>query len=668
MKLKDVQKGKGKEAVKKVYGDFVAARNHQNRRSYERAVEESDKAFLGEIFNTTQEADLKKDGIPVCKTNKGAINSIRYASILTASRPEITAIPIGGSDSGVATLTKRNYKKIWNANKGESVAFDTTLDSVKEGLGWAEVFPQRYNGIENRTVLERTPPSMVLIDPTTKNHDLSDRGFTIKWKKITKTEAKEVHKLKDNELYYVPQGDREDLDKPGEETTDLKEGGSYDDVDDNEGEGDENIEEWKRSIFHLAYYQTLRRSQQLYVGYDENQQLVSFEEKPAEGNFEEVDVIFEDLLYVLVVGTKMVKWTLNPIGKDHNGRPIQQLIPLVNIPVKKAYPRGNLFYAIPALQELSKRRGQSIAVVAATSGSPHWYKEGTLDKEKAEKALRKPKSLIGVDGSPEEWPKPAYQATPDISRIFELESRAEKDADNAWQLNPALKGEAETSKMSGKLQLLLKEAGLEGSSYFMVNLHGFFREIAVAITAIELRFQIPTHWDSLLEEEDYIKDDKGEPTEQVHPPILQALEKLKAGQISILKWDIQVQPGSSLPSARFARLEFFSELAKTPVHPDSPMDIEGMLEMIDYPGKQELLKRRSKLIQANQQLQQLQLVMKEMQDNINKINAQNDKLTKKITDMEYEQKVAIAAVKAEAEITSVAKVENIKSQVRTATG
>lgn len=498
MKLKDLQtKSKHKAVVSEVYRNFVGAMEHDHRAEYKKHVKESDNAFLGEVFDEDQIKTLEEQGIPICKTNKGAVNSIRYASILTASRPEISCTPIGGADAGLSRLLKRDFSKVQRANHANRKYFGNVLDCVKEGLGWIEIYPQRYNGLQNRTVIEKCPPEMVYIDPGTKDESLDDLGFKIKGKKITEQYATDVHGLKSSELRWTPSAD--DIGVPehqGTKTIDSEAGGRYDDVKDGSRDDEMNrLKEFARDIWEIAYYQPLKRQEKRWYRFV-NGEIQEATEKPEEMEgeipYQEVDVMYEDLLYVFVVGKKLVSWRLNPWEKDHNGKPIDNLIPLPNIPVKKAYPRGNLFFAIPALQELSKRRGQSISIVAATSGSPILSPKGAIQNiAEAEKKMAQSRRIIEYEGTPDQKPGPMYPAAPDISRVFELENRAQKDADDAWQLNPALKGEAETSKMSGKLNLLLKEAGLEGSAYFMVTLEEFFRKIAVCVIAMQLKNNMP---------------------------------------------------------------------------------------------------------------------------------------------------------------------------------
>ena len=679
MKLDDLESDKPEDKeklVREVYEDFREAREHRNRAEFNKSVKESDKAFLGEVFTDEQEQKLTKEGIPICKTNKGAVNSLRYASILTASRPEINCQPIGGSDVGVSTLLKRDFRKVWRNNHGNSVAFQCVLGSTKEGLSWCEVYPQRYNGLENRTCLEAVSCDMVWIDPNTTKTDLSDAGFKIKAKRITEDNAKSIYHLKDDDLYYTPKT-QDDAAERGSLTHDSAPGGRYEDSPEGKG-NDEKSTDWSREIWDVSYYRPLLRMETLYVvqnPMDGSIQTLDEKPKPMEGMpeipSEEVEVTYEDLLFIHVVGKKMVEWKKNRLGRDHTGKPIDSLIPLSNIPVKKAYPRGNLFFALPALQELSKRRGQSIAIVAHTSGSPLFAAQGTLNIAEAEKKLAKPRSIIEVQGGLENVPRAAFATPPDISRIFELESRAQHDADEAWQLNPALKGEAESSKMSGRLALLLKESGLEGSSYFMVALEEFFRRIATAITAIELQFQLPTYWDRILEEEDFQKQQDpqtGEEvvTQQPLPYIMEALTKLKGKQVDIMNWDVEVQSGSSLPSSRFAQLEFFMELSKNPVHPDSPMDVEAILDLVDYPGRSDLIKRKSKVKQMGQALQQAQVATEDLQKQLQKatVDMQNTLQATEQLKLGYETKIML--LEAERDIAATEAVARTKAKYENA--
>lgn len=649
MKIEDLENDE--TILENVYNDFKIAREHENRASYVEEVKKSDKAFIGEVFEDDQEKKLEKDGIPICKTNRGAMNSIRYASILTASRPEINCKPIGGGDVGVSTILGRSFRKTWKNNFGNSVAFEAVLNSVKEGLGWVEVYPQKHGGIQTRTVIESCPPSMVYIDPACVKKDLSDTGFKIKAKKITEQIAKDVHGLKDSELYYQGKIGQDINTSHGSKTHDSEAGGRYADAPDGVPEDDkESLEDWAREVWEIGYYMPIYRREIQYLSPETKEYPIT--------------AYHEDLIYIFVVGGKVIHKQLNPNGKDHTGKPVDPLIPLPNIPVKKGYPRGNLFFAIPALQELSKRRGQSIAIVAATSGSPLWVPKNSINMAEAEKKITKPRSLIEYEGTPENKPSAAFQTPPDISRIFELEARSQRDADDAWQLNPALRGELESAHMTGRLSMLLKESGLEGSSYFMVALEEFFRRIAVAVTAIELKFQDPQYWEKLLEEEDFVKDPEGNPTPQPLPPIAAALQKFQARDVQMLNWDIEVQSGSSLPSSRYAQLEFFMELGKNPIHPQSPIDAQAILEYVDMPGKAELIKRKGAVQQLTQGMQQATIQMQALQKQLQDLGNENQAAKDAIEQERRNYETKIFLLQAEKDVAIAEAVGRVKAKMQ----
>jgi len=623
--------------VKEVYQNFVLARDHENRKKYRDETDAADRAFEGKIFTEEQESKLMADDIPIVKTNKGAINSIRYASILTASRPEITALAIGGGDAGISTLIKRDFKKTWRNNRGNKQAFRAVLDSVNEGLGWIDVYSERYNGLENRTIIERCPATLVLVDPVAK--DPWDANFTIKARKVTEQYAIEMHGLKKSELHYVLSPADMEEGKTGK-TVDSEPGGKYSDAPDSSGNQDD-LNEWERDIWEMEYYQKLKYSKEMSID----------EANPAS---ETVKVIYEDLFYCFVCGKKLVEWKVNPEGKDNTGKPVKTLIPLPNIPTTKGpYSKGNLFYAIPALQELSKRRGQSIAVVSHTMGSPIIVdQKAGVNIPEWERKITKPRAILQTNAQSSDFrPQPLYPVAPDLSRVFMLEERASQDADNAWQLTPALKGEAETAKMSGRLAMLLKESGLEGSSYFMVALEGFFQDVATAVVALELKNQYSGYWEELLEDEDYVTDPAtGEKAinPQTGTPVLkkqiaEALAKLKEGNIDILNYDIAVQPGSSLPSNRTALLELFDEMRQKPTHPEAPIDNEAFLEYLDVAGREEIMKRKSLTKRMAQQIQQLQGQLKQMAEQGKQMAEELRVRDTKMAKMKLDKDVEIAA-------------------------
>jgi len=644
------------KATQAVYRAFIYARDHKDRKTWKEEAEAATRAWDGKPFTEAEEKTLEEQDIPVVKTNKGAINSIRYASIMTASRPEMSAQPVGGGgDIGVATLLKRDFQKIWKNNTANKTANLAVLDSVKKGDGWLDVFPQRYNGVQNRIVIERVNPDSIYLD--------SGGAFIIKARKISETEAKNIYGLDSAEMHYQPTDD--DWTTIKAMTADSKAGGSYTDPEQAEGDALDPKKEWSQVVWEIEYHELHRYSETRKLVEAELQQVKPDDE--AEGT---IKVVYEELQYLLIVGKKVVERKTDPHGTDHRGKPVDGLINIPNIPSDKAYNRGNLFYARPALQEASKRRGQSMAVVSSTLGSPIMAKEAVIDVDEWRKKITRPREILTHRAqTPEEVPQPLFPVTPDLGRVFLLEEKADKEVDAAWQFTPALKGEAEFQQMSGKLQLLLKETGLEGSSYFQINMDAAWRQLAVATVAMQLKYQPPMYWESLLEDEDYEKDPaSGEMIRDpmTNQPILkqeiqEGLAKLQdeKNPVDLMNWDVEVKPGSSLSSSDIAETELRMELATTPIHPDAVLDADAVIEAFPYAGKAALKKRKSKLRQTTQELMKVTEDNKQLIETSQKLDQEN----KKLKDDLIEQDKEADAEKEVMKIAHAAQLAEVKNKL-----
>ena len=606
------------ETLELIYQRFDKAKDAQARKSFETDMEISKRAFKGHPFSDTQETSMKDSGLPVVKVSRGTTNALRFASILTASRPELKAVAKGRGDGGVATLISRAYQKVWEQNRAGKINFRVVLALVREGLSHFNVKTERYGlAGDVRIKISKLDAKKVVYDPETSEDNLEDWRYRIVYRAISKEEAKDLYKLTDEELYYETVVKPEDDDSAGDH--DSKHGGSYDDAPGGQKK------ETKRIVWELEYWAKRKYKVKYLLDMDTLQSIpLASEPTKAEkeallqsDRYKEITVIECDLKYCLVCGKKIVVDVNNPHGKDQLSEPVDPIVDVVNIPIGETYPRGNMFFADGPLQEISKRRAQSIAVVSATLGSPILVKKGSgVDLQAWRKNLSRPREILEADwDDPGDKPSTIYQNIPDMSRIFMLEDRAHRDLDDVFNLSPVLKGEAETGRMSGRLASMLREFGMEGNSYLLASMEEAFRRLGVCIVVMALN-EWPFHyWQRLVEDEDM--DEQGKPL----PSIVTALKKLEAKDVSIIDYDIGIRSGSSLPSSRMARLDFAVELSREPVHPDAVYDIEAVLAYIDDPQAEGVLRRRGKLKQAMNQMQQMGGEMENMAKQLDSMTA-----------------------------------------------
>ncbi len=580
-----------KDFLKKVYKDFTAAKDSTRRKSFETDIDASKRAFRGDVFTEGQNAEMKKSGIPPVKVTKGTTNALRLASIMSASRPELKAVPMGGGDGYIADLIGRAYKKIWESSTGNRINFNVILGAIKEGIDHFNVTSEKYGlAGDVRIKVGKIGAKKVYYGVNTPEDEITEWTLRYFAKPLSKDEAKDLYQLKDEELYY------EGVEKPDEEeagqTHDSEPGGRYED-----GKGGSDAGKDKKEIWELERYELKKIGKEVELNDGTKATVKEY-----------------DLLYSLIVGGKVIEKEIkSPYGFDNLREPVDPIIPIINIPIGEVYPRGNMFFAIGPLQEVSKRRGQSIAMVAYQMGSPIVAKKSTINLQEWKEAISKPREIIEADwDDPADKPYALYTALPDQSRVFALEDRANADVDDVFNLTPVLKGEAETGRMSGRLAAMLKEFGMEGNSYLLTAAEWAYRKLGVALVVIALREWPFRYWERLLEEEDYIKDDQGNNTGQLDPGFIKALDLIKAKDVSIIDYDIGIRAGSSLPANRMARLDMALELAKEPVPPDAIYDAEAVLTYLDDPQAKQVLKRKNRLKQIGEELQKTQNDMKQL--------------------------------------------------------
>jgi len=105
------------------------------------------------------------------------------------------------------------------------------------------------------------------------------------------------------------------------------------------------------------------------------------------------------------------------------------------------------------------------------------------------------------------------------------------------------------------------------------------------------------------------------------------------------------------------------EMAEKPIPPNSIFDADAILEYIDYPGKKELVKRRSLVANMSRELDEAKLRMADMgakiENQVKELNARDDK----IADNEIKHHIEVESLKAAHEI----EIDKIQAAVEIAT-
>lgn len=639
------------ELLKRIYQRFQKAKDAKCRIDFETDIKESKRSFKAKPFTESQETEMKEKGIPPVKVARGTTNALRFASILTAKRPELKALPIGRGDRAIANLAQRAFKKIWSENHGNMKHFKVVLGNVREGESHFNCYSEHFGlAGDVRIKIGVLGAKRVLFDPDMATEEPESWAYKINYRAISPEEAKDKYGLKGEDLYYAAQIQPS---MESEQSHDSEPGGRYED-------GKTGQAETVWTVWELEYYEKRKYEQKywldpgdskeqpmLYRRSDDAQELETAKENlrlkymvtnPDTGEevldqkqydehvngLKPIRVMQTDLRYVLVCGKKIIEDKTNPYKVDSQKEPIDPIITLRNIDIGEVYSRGNMYFATGPLQEIAKRRGQSIAVVAATIGSPITVDDAKviLDHEKWRTGVTKPKEILhykSIEG--EGKPEALYQNIPDLSRVFQLEDRALQDLNDCFNLSSeVMRGESGSSRMSGRLAGMLKDFGMEGNSYLLTAVEEVLRKLGVCLISMAINEWPMRYWEALLEEED--KDDKG----QILPEYVEALAKLERKEISIIDLDIGIRSGSSLPTSRMESLEVSIELATTPVPDSAVYDVEAVLNKIDDPEAQEVLKRKNIKGKMLQQMDKMGQDMKMMANQLEQVTKEKEAL------------------------------------------
>ena len=309
---------------------------------------------------------------------------------------------------------------------------------------------------------------------------------------------------------------------------------------------------------------------------------------------EVVKISSKKVKHCVIIGETKLYSRILPLDK-------YPIIPLMNIHTRTPYPISDV-RMIKGLQEyINKTRSLIIAHATTSTNTKILVPEGSVDMKDFEEKWAQPGVAIPYD--PTDGAPMPVQPTPLPNELYQNETAAKSDIDHALGLYEMMMGNSQSAPQTYKATISIDEFGQRKMKSKLADIEAALTRAAqVAIPLIqqlyktEKIFRIVNPNNSLSE---YIINKK--------------LVDDKTGEVKLMnditigKYDIIVVTGSTMPSNRYAELEFYMDayqkgiidrqevLKKTEV-----FDMEGVMERTD-----EIAKLQGQLQQAGEQIKKL---------------------------------------------------------------
>ena len=624
-----------------------------------------DKEFrLGKQWTAEQRKALESRGQAPIVINRvhPAVESAK--AMLTANRPSFRCAPREDSDNKVAHVMSALLTYMYDISDGRSVIRQAVDDYYTMGMGFIQVYqdPSKDMG-KGEVCFHDVDPLDVYVDPNSRHKLFDDAENIIISKLFTKDQAKQLYPLYSKAIDNAQSdsGNKVDFNAPWTAREDDGEVTFPEDV------GRVNNQEYVRGyeryykvdVTEFRTYETFSGKEELlaedqyelysqrpawimqgqiitdaekanslyaqlqqqrqqaveqkiqelsYAGYNDDEARALAEDEVPQIEFEEItyaDLMMKKMIEVVKITSKKVKQCVI-IGETKlysRVLPLDKypIIPMINVHTRTPYPVSDV-RMIKGLQEyINKTRSLIIAHATTSTNTKILVPEGSVDMKDFEEKWAQPGVAIPYD--PTDGAPMPVQPTPLPNELYQNEQTAKNDIDHALGLYEMMMGNSQNAPATYKATISIDEFGQRKMKSKLADIEAALTRVAqVAIPLIqqlyktEKIFRIVNPNNSLSE---YVINKK--------------LVDDKTGEIKLMnditigKYDIIVVTGSTMPSNRYAELEFYMDayqkgiidrqevLKKTEV-----FDMEGVMERTDM-----IAKLQGQLEQAGEQIKKL---------------------------------------------------------------
>jgi len=306
---------------------------------------------------------------------------------------------------------------------------------------------------------------------------------------------------------------------------------------------------------------------------------VSYKDLIEQGAIEVVKVLMSRVHQCVVVGDKLLYKRILPIEQ-------YPIVPFMNIHTRSPYPVGDVRLVKGMQEYINKTRSLIIAHATTSTNTKILVPEGSVDMADFEQKWAQPGVAISYD--PTDGAPMAVQPSPLPNELYQNEMSAKNDIDHQLGIYEMMQGNTAAAPQTYKATISLDEFGQRKIKSKLADIEaGLTRVAQVAIPLMQQLyttkkvFRVVNPNNSLSE---YVLN--------------QRLVDDKTGEIEIFnditigKYDVVCVAGSTLPTNRYAELEFYKDafqmglidrqevLKKTEV-----FDAEGVQQRMDTIAK-----------------------------------------------------------------------------------
>lgn len=327
---------------------------------------------------------------------------------------------------------------------------------------------------------------------------------------------------------------------------------------------------------------------------------------------------------VITVGDKLIVDYVKPIE-------FYPIIPLMNHHDRNPFPQSDV-RLVKGLQEyINKVRSLIIAHASSSTNVKLLIPRGSVDKRNLEQEWAKAGTAV-VEFDPELGQPIVAGPVPLPNELYNNEREAKADIERILGIYALMQGDQGGSPQTYKGTIALDEFGQRRIRSKKDDTEGFLNQLGRVI--VQLAQWVYTEEKTIR----IIQPNRSPKDVQVNQLVFDDFSNEILGRINDItvgKYDIQVVSGSTMPSNRWARFEYYKELFSMGV-----IDQTELLKQTDVADMEGVLERAGIQSQLNNQVQQLQEEVKKLKGDLQTAQRESLHDRKRVELKDFEVKLA----------------------------
>ena len=644
-------------------------------------------------------------------------------AMLTAKRPSFRAAPREDSDNKVAQVLSALLSYMYDISDGESVIKQAVDDYYVMGIGYINVYQDPYKDMgKGEVCMHDIDPLDVYVDPNSRSKFFDDAENILVSRLFSREQAKKLYPKYKKEIddadseqdFNAPETGRdnkseiffpEDVGLLHEQSEYVRGYERYYKIEVprmrvfEQFSGKEDLlkeDEFNQYIQKPAWIiegniiTEQRQAEQLVMQLEEKRQIAMMQQQavtqekmteagyPVEAevpapdvpeiNIEETDfqgLILKGAIKVVKIMATRIKQCII-IGETllySRILPCEEypIVPLCNLHTRTPYPTSDV-RMVKGLQEyINKTRSLIIAHATTSTNTKILVPEGSVDMKDFEEKWAQPGVAIPYD--PTDGPPVAVQPSPLPNELYSNEQAAKTDIDHQLGLYELMQGSAGAAPDTYKATIALDEFGQRRIKSKLADIEAALCRVGeVAVPLMQQLYNTQKVFRII------------QPNNSMSEYVInQKLVDDKTGEIQVINditvgsYDISVVSGGTLPTNRYAELEFYMD-----AYAKGLIDKQEVLKKTEVFDMEGVLQRTSTIGQLQSSLKSAQEQIKKLEGDLQTRDREAVNLRKKVEVEKFKTELDKISTKAQASGTVFEKrlddnLATVKRQIADAT-